>query len=103
MAARQAFAGLPAALVFVGLGAVLVAALPRHAVAGSWALFGVAVVVGLFGVLLRLPEPARDVSPFSHLPTLPIQDWSPLATMTGVALALACAAALALRRRDIST
>jgi ABC-2 type transport system permease protein len=103
LAARQAFAGLPAALVFVGLGAVLVAALPRLAVAGSWALFGVAVVVGLFGVLLRLPEPARDVSPFSHLPTLPIQDWSPLAVMTGLSLALACAAALALRRRDIPT
>jgi ABC-2 type transport system permease protein len=101
VAVRQAFAGLPAALVFVGLGAVLVAALPRLAVGGSWAIFGVAVVLGLFGVLLRLPEAVRDLSPFSHLPTLPIQEWSPLAAMTGVALALAAVAALALGRRDL--
>jgi ABC-2 type transport system permease protein len=103
VAVRQAFAGLPAALVFVGLGAVLVAALPRLAVGGSWAIFGVAVVLGLFGVLLRLPEAVRDLSPFSHLPTLPIQEWFPLAAMTGVALALAAVAALALRRRDLRT
>jgi len=101
IAARQAFAGLPAALVFVGLGALLVAAAPRLAVAGAWALFGVAVVLGLFGVLLRLPEAVRDVSPFSHLPTLPIEDWSPLGALTGVAVGLGAAAALALRRRDI--
>jgi ABC-2 type transport system permease protein len=101
LAARQAFVGLPAALVFIGLGAVLVATLPRLAVAASWFVFGVAVVLGLFGVLLRLPEAARDVSPFSHLPVLPVQSWSPLAAMTGVAVALAAVAALALRRRDL--
>lgn len=102
LAARQAFAGLPAALVFVGLGAVLVAVLPRLAVAASWALFGAAVAAGLFGVLLGLPASAQDLSPFSHLPTLPVRDWTPLVTMTLLALALAGAAALALRRRDLT-
>ncbi|SDS33285.1 ABC-2 type transport system permease protein [Friedmanniella luteola] len=102
LAARQAFAGLPAALVFVGLGSALVAVLPRWAAATSWALFGLAVAGGVFGLLLGLPDPARTLSPFSHLPTLPVQDWSPLVAMTLVALALAGAAALALRRRDLT-
>jgi ABC-2 type transport system permease protein len=103
LAARQAFAGLPAALVFVGLGAVLVAVLPRLAVAASWAVFALAVAAGLFGLLLGLPESAQDLSPFSHLPTLPVQDWTPLVVMTLLALALAGLAALALRRRDLAT
>lgn len=102
LAARQVFAGLPAALVFVAVGALLVAALPRLAVAGSWSLFALAVALGLFGVLLGVPEGVREVSPFSHLPTLPVQDWSPLVVLTLLALALAGLAALALRRRDLA-
>jgi len=101
VAARQAFVGLPAALVFVGLGAALVAVLPRLAVASSWLLFGAAVVGGLFGTLLRLPERVRDVSPFSHLPAVPVADWSPLLVLLVVAALLGGGAALAVRRRDL--
>lgn len=101
VAARQAFAGLPAALVFVGLGAALVAVLPRVASTVAWALFGLAVLVGLFGTLLDLPAGARDLSPFSHLPTLPVQEWGPLAALAATAVGLAGLAALALRRRDV--
>lgn len=101
VAARQAFTGLPSGLVFVALGALLVGVSPRLAVGGSWVLFGAAAVLGLFGVLLGVPEAVRDLSPFSHLPTLPVRDWSALVVMTALALALSAAAGFALRRRDI--
>ena len=38
-----------------------------------------------------------------HTQLLPVEDWSPLVLMTLLALALAGAAALALRRRDLAT
>jgi ABC-2 type transport system permease protein len=103
LAARQALTGAPAALVFVGLTALLVAVLPRLSITLAWGLFGVAVLLGLFGGLLKLPQPMRDVSPFSHMPAVPIQHWEPVVSLVVIAVALASAAMAALRRRDLST
>ena len=100
-AVGQAFAELPAALVFAGVAALLAAAAPRLAVAAAWAAFAIGVVLGLFGGLLRLPDGVRNVSPFSVVPEVPIDDWLPMVLLAAVAVLLPLVAAVALRRRDV--
>lgn len=101
-AARQSFTGLPAALVFVGLTAGLVSVLPRASAGLSWGLFGVAVVLGLFGQLLNLSPRVRDLSPFSHVPSVPVEHWTTLVVLAAVAVGLTAVATAALTRRDFS-
>ena len=59
------------------LAALLVGWAPR-ATAWSWGLLGFAVVVMYFGGFLDLPQPARNLSPFTHVPQLPAQDLDPV-------------------------
>lgn len=97
----QAFAELPAALVFAGVAALLVAVVPRLAIPAAWSIFAIAVVLGLFGGLLRLPEAVRNASPFSVVPDVPVDDWLSTVVLTAVAMALPLLAIVALRRRDV--
>jgi ABC-2 type transport system permease protein len=100
-AAAQAFAELPAAAVFAGVAALLAAALPRIAIAAGWTAYAIAVVLGLLGPLLQLPEWLQRVSPIADVPTTPVDDWLPIVVLAAVALALPALAAAALRRRDL--
>ena len=99
----QALVQAPAALVFVGLAVLAVGLLPRAAIALSWGLFGVGLVIGLFGDLLDLPQAVRDASPITSVPALPTDDWIPTIVLVAVATVLAIAALGAFRRRDLST
>ena len=99
--ARQLQAGLPAAFVFPGLTALLVAVLPRAAVVGVWTLYGVAVGIGVFGGLLDLPDAVRYASPFADVPTVPITDWTGFLVLLAVDLLLPALAIAAYRRRDL--
>lgn len=101
VAAAQALAGAPAAWVLVCLSAAAVVLGPRLAVAFTWGLFAVALVLGLLGGLLNLPHPLRQLSPFSHLPSAPVDHWPSQLVLLVIAVALAGVAALALRRRDL--
>lgn len=98
----QALAGLPAAFVFPGLTALLVALLPRAAVAGVWGLYGLAAAIGIFGALLRLPDAVRYASPFADVPTVPVTDWTGIAVLLAVDLLLPALAIVAYRRRDLA-
>jgi ABC-2 type transport system permease protein len=98
----QALIELPAALVFPGIAALAVALLPRAAVAVSWALFAIAIVLGLFGQLLKLPERVIQASPFDHIPNVPFHEWGPTAVLLAVDVVLAIAAVVLIRRRDLS-
>jgi ABC-2 type transport system permease protein len=100
-AVSQAAAGVPAALVFVGLVALLVTVLPRFAVVFGWGLFGVAVAIGLLGALLRLPAAVLDLSPFSHIPTVPIESWTSTLLLLALTVALTALAVVAVRRREL--
>ncbi|MDX2784038.1 hypothetical protein PV379_43055, partial [Streptomyces caniscabiei] len=44
-----------------------------------------------------------DLSPFGHLPKLPggTMDWTPVLTLTGLAMALVAGGLAGLRRRDV--
>jgi len=92
-----------AASVLTALTAVIVAVAPRLTVAGGWALFAAATVVGLFGPIVGLPDAVVHVSPFASTATPSGDTIDP----RGVAwLALGFAAALAVtfaaaRRREL--
>jgi ABC-2 type transport system permease protein len=104
--ARLVGAGLaqvPAALVIGAIAAALFGLLPKASVAASWSVLGVVVLLLLFGSLLNLSPWLLDVSPFSHLPKLPggTVSAAPLLWLVAIALALATAGLVGLRRRDI--
>jgi ABC-2 type transport system permease protein len=73
-----------------------------------WALFGwigviVGFVVGFLGNTLDLPQWARNVSPFEHVPAMPAApfDATPLLVLAAVAVAFTTVAMIAIRRRDL--
>lgn len=95
---------LPALWVLAGAVLLLYGVLPRVVAAAAWALLGVCLLLGQLGPVLRLPDWALDVSPFSHLPKLPGSTVVilPLATLVIVAVALAAAGMAGAARRDIA-
>ena len=97
----QACASLPAALATVGAASVFIAVVPRLSVLLAWLALAAAIVVGLFGPLLKLPQAVLDASPFSHVPTVPVTDWRPSVILMIVDVALAAVALVLVRRRDL--
>lgn len=97
-----AWVQIPAVLVLVGLAVLLVGWLPR-ATGLVWVAMGLAFVVGWLGGLLALPEWFRGLSPYEHLPQVPIENVAvaPLVVLTLVAVALVVAGTVGFRRRDI--
>lgn len=95
---------VPAVLILAGFTFVLVGFVPRLAAAG-WIALVFCFVVMMFGELLAFPDWLNDVSPFGHLPLLPVQDFQlmPVAVETVVAAALALLAHAGLKRRDIQS
>jgi ABC-2 type transport system permease protein len=102
---RMLGAGLgqvPAVWVFAGIGMLLFGLLPQRT-ALSWAAVVAAFALTWIGPAVRLPQWALDVSPFTHLPSLPVDDATvtPYAWLLAVAAAFAVAGLAALRRRDL--
>jgi ABC-2 type transport system permease protein len=95
---------LPACLVVSGFAVLLIGWFPRAAQA-AWALVAQAFLVGWLGPLLKTPRWLNDLSPFTHVPTLPLDDASPLplVVLTLVAALLIVVGLIGLRRRDITT
>lgn len=95
---------LPAVWVLGGITLLLYGLSPRLALV-SWATLAIAVVVAFFGDPLQLPQWARDVSPFTHLPPLPAADmtWAGPAVLLVVAGGCGALGSGALRRRDVET
>ncbi|GIG86768.1 ABC transporter permease [Plantactinospora endophytica] len=105
--ARLTVAGLvqvPAVLALAGLVVVLFGLLPRLAVALSWSVFLLCVLVGQLGALLELPQAVLNLSPFTHLPAVPATDptATPLVALLVVAVALTGLGLATFRRRDLA-
>ena len=89
-------------LCLTGLARLLSGLSPRLAIL-AWLGLIFAVVVMLFGELLRLPEWLRDISPFPHLALVPAEPFQalPVIVVAGVALLLSAAGQFAFRARDV--
>jgi len=101
------FAGLslvyaPPVLALAALAVLLVGWLPAAAKA-AWAVLGFCFVVGWLGGLLQPPAWVSDLSPFGHMPQVPVESFT-LAAPSWVALSvvlLVGAGVVGLRRRDV--
>lgn len=94
---------VPGVLVVVGGCALVFGWVPRVLAVVGWALVGVIIFVGVFASLLDFPDWFLDLSPFSHLAQVPVEDFSPAPVLwltligaAGVALGL-----VGLRRRQV--
>lgn len=94
---------LPAIMVLLGLGMFLYGFFPRSA-GLTWLAVGYSVIIMYFGGLLDLPQWARNISPFAHVPALPATDFAgaPLMWLALIAVVLAGCGLAGLRRRDLS-
>jgi polyether ionophore transport system permease protein len=95
---------LPAALLFLALGALAFALAPRASAGIAYGLVGAAFVWEMFGALLEVPGWLLAISPFHDLSLVPGEPFEAAAAaiMLGLA-ALAALAALAIfDRRDLT-
>ena len=95
---------LPAALLFLALGALAFAAVPRASAGIAYGLVSVTFLWELFGALLGAPAWTLDLSPFHHVGLVPAQPFkaAAAAAMLGIAAAAAILAVRIFRRRDIA-
>lgn len=99
-----AAAYIPALWVIAGLAVALVGWFPR-ASALAWLIVVYAGVVGYFGTILRLPGWMTNLSPFGHIPRIPVEDfsWTPLLILTAIAAGLTAIGLYGFRQRDLET
>ena len=99
--AGAAAAFVPPLWVVVGLTFAVYGLVPR-AVAAAWAALGLFVVIGFFGQLFGLPGWLMDVSPFQHVPRMPVEGFSlgSTAALVAVAAALLAVGLTGFRHRD---
>ena len=103
---RFAAAGLaqtPAVLVLGGITVAAVGILPAWSRALAWGAYAACLILGQLGDLFGLPDAALGLSPFTHLPALPVESFAvvPFAVLLAIAVALTAAGALALHNRDL--
>ncbi|MFI7679231.1 ABC transporter permease [Actinophytocola sp. NPDC049390] len=94
---------LPALWVIAGVAVVLVGLAPRVA-ALAWVVPLYAFLVGYLGQILQFPTWMNNLSPFGHIPQLPVDDLDlvPLVVLTGLAAVLAACGLLAFREREVN-
>ncbi|MFF0251596.1 ABC transporter permease [Micromonospora zamorensis] len=94
---------LPALLVVAGVVTTLFGLLPRWSVVLSWTALLVFLLLGQLGAVLKLPQAALNVSPYTHVPAVPAVDPAalPLVALTVVAAALLAVGVAGFRRRDV--
>lgn len=97
-----ALIGLPGIWLLTALAFVALAWLPRLDWLG-WVFLGWVVVVDELGALLKFPHWLLQVSPFAHLPKLPVEPmtWTPVVVITALAAVLLAAGFVGYRRRDM--
>ncbi len=92
----------PALALMIGIATVFIGFVPRF-VDIAWGLLAACFVVGLLGVVLRLPDWVQNLSPFERTPALPAESLAllPLALLTALAAVSILGGLGGLRRRDI--
>jgi len=95
---------LPVALLFLGIGMLAFAVLPRASTGIAYGLTIFAFVWELFGAILGAPSWTLNLSPFHHVGLVPAQPFRPgaAAAMLAIAAASSIAAVLVFERRDLT-
>jgi ABC-2 type transport system permease protein len=95
-------AQLPAVWLVVGLAALLYAVRSGWSVA-AWGLLGLFLVLGQIGSLLELPGWVTGLSPYEHVPAMPVESFraAPSLALTAIAAGCLVAAWWRYRSRDI--
>jgi ABC-2 type transport system permease protein len=94
---------LPVAFLFLGLGALAYALVPRAGVALAYALVALSFVWETVGGLLSVPGWLLELSPFHQIALVPAEAFAvgPAVVMVLAALAAGLAATALFRRRDL--
>lgn len=102
LAFTTAAVSVPAVTLVVAVVAALYGLRSSFAVAG-WPIVLSALVLGPLGDLVGVPSWLRRVSPFTHVPAVPVtaSAWLPLLVTTVLTLTVAAVGALLYRGRDI--
>ncbi len=95
---------LPPALALGAFAMAVFALAPRFAPAIGWAALAISLVVGQLGEMLKLPQAAINLSPFTHMPAVPAEVLAitPIALLLASTLAFVAIAVAAFRRRDLA-
>jgi len=95
---------LPVAVLFLGLGGLVYALVPRVAAGIMYGLVAVAFLWQLVGALIGPPRWVLDLSPFAHLALVPSQPFRPVSAgvLATVGLVGAVGELAAFSRRDIA-
>jgi ABC-2 type transport system permease protein len=106
-AGRVVLAGvntIPAALVVLALGALVLAVAPRRAATAVYGIVAWSFVIDLLASLVAGLRPMTRASIFHYVTLAPAvdPDWTALAVLTVIAVAVAVAALVALERRDLA-
>jgi polyether ionophore transport system permease protein len=93
---------LPAVWVLAAIAVALFGVTPRLAPA-AWGPLAVCLLLALVGAAVQLDQRLLDLSPFTHIPKAPgaAVAAAPLVWLAAVAVALAAAGLVGLRRRDM--
>lgn len=94
---------LPAVWVTIAIAVAATGWLPKWAGAVSWSAIVGFIVVGELAPIFNAPDWVVKISPFGHVPKLPVEPmlWGPVVALLGVAVALAVVGFVGFRRRDI--
>lgn len=101
--AAAAFAYWPAVLLMIGVLLFLQGFLPRQSTSVAWAVYGVSVLVTMFGGLFSLSDSVIRSTPFGAVPRLPADDFTllPIVVLTAIAAVLAILGFRRFGTRDI--
>jgi ABC-2 type transport system permease protein len=94
---------IPAVLVVAAVATLGVGLVPARSAAVGWTAFAACGFIGVIGPALNLSQAVLDISPFTHVPKLPggVLTATPLIWLSVIAVGLAAAGLIGLRRRDI--
>ena len=94
-----------AGMVFIALTALAFAVVPRLTAPIGWGLLVLGLVVGQLGDLIGLPSWLQDLSPFRHVPAVPIENAepAPLLILCAIAVVITIGAGACFRARDLTS